>query len=306
MFCSSTTTLEDLVACIVGGMPKPDSNGFVVPGSQQLSDWRAMVTSMLQGACDFAPPASLSAIMTIRTFHDAGNGKNYCAAWEILDANTDGRVDHGWGTFVVNGAATQQLFHAAPHPLTDVSTETQATALFKATNAKGLVLAGAARTANSAASTCQSSYGQADVAHNATTTFQAAYEALNAHYGAQPWTAIQWHGMASSTCASEVFFTHGVTTNPAPGDKLSLLKSAMASHHSGWCLEAPGSTCAAGSPCDQVSTTNVQGRLLNGVSASGVCSQSASSYSGRFIAIEQDPNFRNAQDWIASVNEVWP
>src|SRR5262249_22935589 len=50
---------------------------------------------------------------------------------------------------------------------------------------------------------------------------------------------------------------------------------------------------------------NTQGRLINGVPAASVCGTPASSYNGRFIHIEQDPDFRNPGDWIAPVKDTW-
>jgi Fibronectin type III domain len=53
-------------------------------------------------------------------------------------------------------------------------------------------------------------------------------------------------------------------------------------------------------------TDNTQGRLINGVPAGDVCGTPASSYNGRFIHIEQDPNFRNPCDWINPVRDTFP
>ncbi len=67
-----------------------------------------------------------------------------------------------------------------------------------------------------------------------------------------------------------------------------------------WDVDLPG----AGA-CSLNATDNTQGRLLNGVAAASVCGTAASSYSGRFIHVEQDPNYRNAGDWVAPLEDTW-
>jgi hypothetical protein len=84
--CSSEPALDALVTCIRNQMPGNGSNGFVIPNANQQNDWRWTVGQMMQGACDFAPPASLTGIMQVRTFHDSGARATVCscvtgAAW---------------------------------------------------------------------------------------------------------------------------------------------------------------------------------------------------------------------------------
>jgi hypothetical protein len=99
--CAPATTLESLATCIRTQMPQSGSNGFVEPNATEQNDWRAVVNQMLQGQCDFALPNSLSAAMRINTFTDSANGRNYCVLMEVQDANNNGYVDRGWGTFIV-------------------------------------------------------------------------------------------------------------------------------------------------------------------------------------------------------------
>ena len=298
--CSSATTLDALATCIASQMPASGSNGFVPPSAQEQTDWRSVVTQMLNGACDFALPASLAANAQVRTFTDTGSGKSYCLLMEVLDANNNGKVDKGYGTFIVNNSATLEISHQASHPLYDIGTENQAINTFAGTNSRSYVMAGAHRNANSGSSTCQSSYAPADAAHNINNMFHQTQIALMAFYGGNEWQAIQWHGMAVDTCDENAFLSHGVAVNPAAGDKNLELKNAMTSAHPTWSLGTPVS-----GGCSLNATDNVQGRLINGVPAANVCTTAASSYNGTFLHIEQDPGFRTASDWIPSVNAVW-
>src|SRR5262245_36747076 len=101
--CSSSMTLDSLVECIRAHMPRADSDGYVPPTPSQRADWRIVANQMLQGSCDFAVPNSLNEIMQVKTFTDRRNGRNYCLLMEVRDQNGDGRVDNGFGTFIVYG-----------------------------------------------------------------------------------------------------------------------------------------------------------------------------------------------------------
>jgi hypothetical protein len=300
--CSSATTLDALATCIRGQMPGSGSNGFVAPTTSEQNDWRLVVNQMLSGSCNFALPASLASIMQLRSFTDAASGKSFCLFMEVLDANGNGKVDRGWGTFLVNPAAAREISHQAPHPISDSTTENQAIGMFGGTDSRSYLMAGAHRSANSGASACQSGYGPADVAHNVANMFHATNAELMAFYGATAWQAIQWHGMAADTCsAAQVYLSHGRAVSPAPGDKNLELKNTMLGYHPTWDLEVPGTGA-----CTLNATDNTQGRLLNGVPAASVCGTAATSYTGRFLHIEQDPGFRLPADWIPAVNDTWP
>ena len=299
--CGSATTLDALATCLRNQMPASGSNGFIAPTAAEQADWRAVVSQMLGGSCSFTLPASIAAAAEMRTFTDTGTGKSYCLLMETLDANNNGKVDRGWGAFMVNPTATLEISHQAPHPISDSTTENQAIGIFGGTNSRSYLVAGAHRLANSGSSSCQSSYGPADAAHNVNNMFHATNLELMAFYGSTSWQAIQWHGMAADTCSgAEAYLSHGRTVAPAPGDKNLALKNSMLGYHPTWDVETPGTNA-----CTLNATDNTQGRLLNGVPASSVCGTAAGSYTGTFLHIEQDPGFRTPSDWIPSVSEVW-
>lgn len=285
-------------------MPKSGSNGYVAPTTEQRADWRSVVNQMLKGACGFTLPASLSANMQIRPFTDAGSGKAYCVLMEVLDADNNGRVDKGWGTFIVDSNATRQISHQAPHPIYDGDTARQAIGLFKTTNARSFLMCGAHRYANSGESACQSDYGPADCAHDDTSMFTATNQELDSYYGAGSWTAIQWHGMAADSCGTvSAFMSQGFTTAPASSTKLHLLKQLIADDHDSWDVRDPGD-----GGCGLFATNNVQGRILNGVNDSDACSTAATAPVGdKFIHIEQKPGeVQLAASWTNAVVNAWP
>ena len=300
--CSSSTTLDALVMCIRTQMPSSGSNGYVAPTSAQRAEWQSVVRQMLQGMCDFAVPPGLSGLVQARTFTDASNGHSYCLLMEVRDQNGNGIVDNGFGTFIVYNAATRQLSHQAVHPIADSTTDSQAIAVFRDTDSRTFLMAGAHRDANNTASTCRPSFPESDASHNSNTMVQVTNEALLAYYGTTEWFAIQWHGMAQSTCPmTDVYPSHGRDAATAPTDKIELLRENVVKAHPTWDLDLPGS-----SVCSLNATENVAGRLLNGVAPDNVCSMEASSYTQKFIHIEQDPNFRTATDWVAPIMATFP
>ncbi|MBI5305866.1 MAG: hypothetical protein HY868_27305 [Chloroflexi bacterium] len=305
--CATQGTLEELIACVVAKMPRRDTQGFSVPSDTALSDWKQVAAQMLAGKCDdIKLPALLDKIYSVATFKDKANNASYCVALEVLDENSNGTIDRGWGTFIVNNKPARELNIQAPHPLADIDTDKEAIGVFKGTNARTYLLAGSHRDANTKRSACSNtSEGEADATHNAANFFQATSEALFDFYtpAKSDWVAIQFHGMAASTCPNvDAFMSYGVQVAPKPGDKMLELRANVLKRQPKWTVTVFGEQ----PPCTLYATENVTGRLLNNVPANQVCQLPASSYTGKFIHIEQKIALRSAvADWVAAINETW-
>ncbi|MBL7209511.1 MAG: hypothetical protein ISS52_05380 [Dehalococcoidia bacterium] len=310
--CPRAKTLEDLITCIKAQMPSRYSEGFVVPPEHVQSDWHSVVAQMLDGQSDdITLPSSLSTVYSVTTFTDTDNGRSYCVLMETGDIDNDGVVDRGWGTFIVDREATKELSIQIAHPKFDIGTADQGIGVFKGTSSRSFLMAGTHRYANGASSTCQPSFLQADAAHSDETLFYVTVRELVEFYdvavGQLPaqgsFVAIQFHGMGSSNCPSvDVYMTYGVNSRPAPGDKLLDLQASLERHHPDWVVTVPGDSPR----CGLHGSKNVPGRLLNNVAAANLCTTAASTDSGRFIHIEQKRDCRDPNDWIATVNEVFP
>ncbi len=92
-----------------------------------------------------------------------------------------------------------------------------------------------------------------------------------------------------------------MNVTPNGGDRIVTLRNNVLVYHPTWDVDLPG----AGA-CSLNATDNTQGRLINGVPAGSECGTAAASYNGRFIHIEQDPNYRNPADWLNPVRDTWP
>jgi hypothetical protein len=195
------------------------------------------------------------------------------------------------------------LSHQAVHPIFDSNTDIQAVTVFKDTDSRSFLMAGAHRNANSAASACLPDHRESDPSHNVNSMVQATNEELLAYYGAASWFAIQWHGMAATRCpTTDVHLSHGLNVH-APTDKIAVLRKLLLhnSNNSKWRVSLAGE-----SSCDLNATENMQGRLINGVAAERVCSTPASSITQKFIHIEQHMEFRTPSKWIAPITDAFP
>ncbi|MCP4357750.1 MAG: hypothetical protein GY796_07020 [Chloroflexi bacterium] len=304
--CPTAVTLKELIICISGQMPVSNSEDFDVPTAAVVNDWQTVVTQMLGGACDgIILPPTLSGVYTVSTFSDTDNGQDYCVAMEVLDGDDDNVVDRGWGTFIINNSPLRNLSIDIVHPLHDSNTDDQGIALFKQLDARTFLMAGAHRHANSVVSSCQSSFEQADVAHNVDNLFFATVELIDGRYQTHGWayTALQFHGMGVSSCPGvDVYLTHGMNDAPLASETIVSLRSNLAAAQPTWVVNVPGDTPG----CTLHGTTNVEGRLLNGVTAASVCTVAASSRSGRFIHIEQKFSHRSPAEWIGPLMATFP
>jgi hypothetical protein len=300
--CSSSTTLNSLVSCIRNQMPRRDTEGYSAPSATAQTDVRTVVSNMLNGRCDFSLPASLSTTMRLRPFTDGDNRKVYCVLMEVDDRDADGYVDRGWGTFIVDPAASRELSQQAPHPLWDDSTDSQAVDIFKGTSSRSFLMCGAHRYANAAASACDAEYKSADCAHETANLYHPASLEIDAFYGARAHSQLQWHGMGDTTCATiDAYASHGLATAPPQGSNVLALEANAEASNVDWIVAVPGS-----GTCTLNGTDNVQGRFLNGVATAGVCTTAATASTGRFVHIEQHAAVRVAASWIAPVANTFP
>ncbi|MEK7116075.1 MAG: hypothetical protein AAB879_01630 [Patescibacteria group bacterium] len=298
--CTDAKTLEELVSCIVSHF-----DPFVPPTVAERSDFRTIARSLFTGNCETTSlPSTLGSIFSIRSFTDRDTSKIYCVLMEVKDADGDTKADRGWGAIIVNNAPKRELNIAIAHPMDDWKTEEQGIGVFKGTDSRTFFLAGARRYVGTP-STCQpdNAHSSSDAAHTDATLFFAATQELNDWYGRRSWNQIQFHGMGSGACPGvDVYSTNGKNTTPVSGDILLTLKTNLLKYHSAWSVTVPGDSPS----CSLSATTNVQGRYLNGVSAESVCTVPATSYSQKFISIEQVPGFRQAIDWVAAIKDTWP
>lgn len=195
-------------------LPGPDSEGMRRPELEQMVAWSAVVEAASRNDLDTACRlvAAQGFPYQVVEFTDLPN-----ASERVVLLREREPVTTGWGTYVLRPDAARDVLIEVPHPLTDSRTRSQGVVLFRSLSAKGLLMAGAHRCANSAPANCGGTtivcgpigpYRESDVAHATQTMFQAAHQALAPCAGES--LTIQLHGNSLSTCP-DLFISNGST-----------------------------------------------------------------------------------------------
>jgi hypothetical protein len=158
-------------------------------------------------------------------------------------------ISRGWGLYVFREEVANNIIVEAPHPLSDKQSDLIALDIYRALNARALLIAGAHRNANPD--------GMADVSHAPDSIFQSIHEALVENTTTFPDVPVvlQIHGFAARKHPGypNVVLGFGLTTSRA---EISLSKELVDA------LVARGietGVCRGGSWQDLCGTKNVQG-----------------------------------------------
>jgi len=203
-----------------------------------------------------------------------------------------------YGTYAaprVVPSLSRALIVEAPHPLFDLDTELQATAVFVQSASRGLLVAGAHRCTDVDASACSGTTNACDGAVQPYRVSDAAHE------DALPFHAV--HALLSDGDATLLFLQLHGNGEPCPtalvSDCSGDWNDAGAAATLASALTARGiaiGQCGAGYPtatCDLCGTDNVQARYTAG--SPEACTQLGAHY-GRFVHVEQQLSLRQAPD----------
>ncbi len=344
-FFENASTLEEVWNDLKSLVPSRGSNGYIEPENNIIQDFGQIVLDMLkigqadvlkeaqkdwfwidcngdvlvdryglirsQDSCESIDLRSLTGKYQIGTFVDSENGRSYC----ILATTS---TLYPWGNVVVDldaSSATKNLSFDCPHPKFDAQTAEQGIRMLKGTRARSWIVSGSHRMANNdSPGMCQPQHCVSDAAHSSSNCFHAAVEAVKFYYDSvvfQEYTSVQLHGMGKGTCGTvDTFFSHGSCSGRPTSEKeakIDILQKIAQSHP----LDNGHHAVAGrdGGACILCGSTNIQGRLINGVPRKDVCDTFASSHSGQFIQIEQKFDYRTesyAQFWNDVFNEAYP
>ena len=309
---------------ILAQFPRPGQD-YHVPSFQVLHDMEQIVEKMMDltaddiwRQCSSIPLLSLKGMYEIGVLEDVEFNHRYC----VLMTKSSNAP---WGTVIVNPpdahATRKNLTLDCPHPLHDENTGEQALAVFQGTNARSLVIAGVFRYASNTTSCKGGNYKITDAAHSVQHGFHAAVSAIAKYFmenDAIDFTAFQFHGMGPASCEGvDAYLTHGMASLPTiPNEKLFIIWKKMRTHFSQikndtFILLPRNEVLTPENPmnvsCSMAGITNLQGRLLNGVSPDQICTTVATSVTGRFIHLEQKPWLREPMLlplWVQVLNEA--
>jgi hypothetical protein len=292
--CGEIASVDDLASC-VSERGAESAEGYAPPTPRQWKDWRSMVDDIMSRGCDpERPPIELDGRYRVAALESAV-GETVCAVYEALEANADGRLDLGWGFFVVRSDAEWNVDLQVPHPFDDLRTLDQGLELFSKLPLRTLLVAATHRDAGTTDSTCQSDYPASDPSHNVDNVFAAASEAL----ALDTEGVVQLHGMADDSCPdTDVFVTEGVNAPLGAGSLAARIQTAI-QRLTPWRAHSPED-----STCDLRGTTDVPGRILNGVRSDDACDDGADAASGLFVHLEQTLEVRDSTAWPAVLGDA--
>ncbi|KAF9502252.1 hypothetical protein BDN71DRAFT_1485540 [Pleurotus eryngii] len=336
---SSLSTLEDIITCfdkftVSFEFYNQTTYDAAQPTPSELTAWTDTIAALLNvdGNCtSVAVPSILQDIYSVSLYEETApdSTRSFCILSETNFDAASGFYVRGWGLFAVQASPAQparSLHFAAPHPVFDMKTPMQASALFKRTGAKSLLVAGRIRTASKEPTLCVQTdseggpYYKTDPAHDKNEPFFGAAKTIHAwqedHGGCQAASCafVQMHGKAASTCAGDTaFMSTGLGrsesslawyTSPADAP-IKRLQSEALQVFTTWNISLPSD-----SSCGLTATTNVFGRLLNGIAEEDVCVRDAdaTTVSGEFIHIEQSIMARSSEfydAWAEAFNRAF-
>ncbi len=269
-------------------MPDEDSEGFVVPDTTQLNQWKRMMDLFVAESYSLAEDSLTTHFsnyeMVLLTDTSFMNREYYL----IREKSP---VTLGWGLFVSDPDYQRDVLIAVPHPIFDSYTPQEGVNLFRYLGGRLLVMAGTHRCANDEAvisdgttTVCNDTdtsedYKVSDMAHNDSTAFQIAHESMKEL--SDNVYAINLHGHARSSC-EDVFLSNGRSDDPKPS--LQTVRDSLISNGVDAAMTGDGSACTL------AGTTNVQGRYING--STNPADDQPVSNTGFFFHVEQTKNIR--------------
>ncbi len=193
--------LSRTIGRIVDAMPGRGSEGYARPSPEEASEFADLASSMEAGDLGGARRSAEALDYTLVWYEDNATGRRLLMAREEADPSRE--AGRGWGTLVADPGGDDVLVEV-PHPGFDIKTPQVGVELFRETEARVLLVAGAHRYA----------WGdkRSDVAHAPDTAFDAAHEALlPTRY------VVQLHGFHSGGKGRypEVVLSGGVAPAPA-------------------------------------------------------------------------------------------
>ena len=257
-------------------MPRAQSDSYVIPTEKEQSDFANLVSLLYN-----ADPASAAQIAvqndyTLVRYTDRGDDE---AVSYLLREQKP--IQKGWGLYAFRMDSTSNIIIEAPHPLYDKRTPGVALNIYRALNARALLIAGAHRNTNSD--------GSADVAHVPESIFHSVHDALSQELKSATGDVIilQIHGFHTSKHDGypQAVFGFG---EKFQGREVTLAKELETA------FSAQGikvGVCTGYVWQDLCGTTNVQASLTNG---------------GVFVHIELDEKLRkNDKSLVAALVQVF-
>jgi hypothetical protein len=281
-------SLSSFVANIKAKLPRKNTEGFIKPSPKDRRIFHNTVLAVLQKDLNKAQTLAASVNYNLSQLNDIGVKRIYVV---LVEKTTSFR---GLGTYIFDLDFQRNLVLEVPHPLFDINTPEESTAIFQATNARAMFISGTHRCANAESSPCSGTttacgavsepFKVSDAGHYTENFFQEAHRATLG-LTVKPAT-ISFHGNENSSLP-DIILSNGTVNKARSNSLVNRLRCELKNLgvNAGSCnFSADGNLFLCG-------TTNVQGRLSNG--SPNPCNVSPQTASGLFIHIEQHLKIRN-------------
>jgi hypothetical protein len=163
-------SFRNQISILEENMPRSKSEGYVVPTDKEQADF-AKVVSMIYSD-ELRPAADLLTQNHYTLNYYVDRGDDYAISFLVREQRP---IQKGWGLYAFRVNSTSNVIVEAPHPLYDRRTPSIALDVYRALDARALLIAGAHRNANRDSS--------ADVAHASNSIFQSVHESLSLEMG---------------------------------------------------------------------------------------------------------------------------
>lgn len=269
-------SFRNQIRALEENMPREKSQAYIVPTEKEQADFARLVAML--GNNDLAGAADLAAENHYRLTYYEDRGDDHALNY-LLRENRP--VEKGWGLYAFRVGSTRNIIVEAPHPLYDRRTSSVALDIYRALDARALLIAGAHRNANRD--------GSADVAHAPESIFQTVHETLVQEVNAPSGDLIilQIHGFHTSKHDGypQAVFGFGEKTDPLELALAKRLEEAFAEQ------KLTLGLCIGEAWRDLCGRMNIQ---------------AATSHSALFIHIELDEKIRkNDKALIAALLQVF-
>ena len=180
-------TFENQISLLEKNMPRAASEGYVIPSAEEQAGFFKLV-SLIQSK-QFPDAIQLASANYYRLNTYVDRGDDSAVSYLLREQRP---IQKGWGLYAFRADSTSNMIIEAPHPLYDRKTPSIAIDIYRALDARALLIAGAHRNANSD--------GSADVAHASESIFHSVHESLVHEIQSKSENAIvlQIHGFHTS------------------------------------------------------------------------------------------------------------
>jgi hypothetical protein len=271
-------SFRNQIGILENNMPRSKSEGYVRPTYGEQTDFADLVSVIFTK--DLGRGADLATKDHYTLSYYVDRGDDYAVSYLLREQRP---IQKGWGLYAFRLNSTSDIIIEAPHPLYDKRSPSVALDLYRALDARALLIAGAHRNADRDKSS--------DVAHATESIFQSVHIALSRELQKLSGDVIvlQIHGFHSSNHEGYPQVVFGLGEKPLPKEVAIAQKIKDALSKKG----ITAGICAGdGSEYEDLcAKKNVQAAVME---------------EGAFIHIELDENIRQNDDaFIAVLVEVF-